>query len=228
MNSTQQIKKSARYGTEDEPKHTIDWIDIDWKSSTNHSRDYLKMNRYLLDDTLPSGGKVDFQQFKSLPQIPIKELRMLRKLNKKQELLTLLVEFTVNCREMQYLMDGNHRTSILLLYELLHTFDISSYKLDPIRLYVLYSNCGQSAWADRKQDIVKYCTRRTRLVDSISNKEEYREKVKYLWYWNSWFEVMSNVEQNWLNEKKRSELHLSKKYNLSAYRNWKTIHKERK
>lgn len=233
-----EVKRSARYG--ESPKHTIDWVDIDWKSSKNHAGDYLRMNRIILDDTLPSGDKADFQQFQrqSFPQIPIEKLIMLRELNKKQELLNFLIEFTVNCRNMQYLMDGNHRTSILLLFELLGTFDISCCKLDPIRLYVLYSNCGQDNWSERKQNILKYCTKRTRLVshDHVTREdsEEIRRRVKHLWYWNSWFEVMSQVEQDWLtgNEteligKNQSELYASKRANLNVYRNWKTIHKER-
>ena len=223
-----EVKRSARYGGQ--PQNTIEWVDIDWKSSENHTEDYLTLNRFILDDTLPSGDKADFQPFKrqSFPPIPIKKLDMMRNSKMKQELLTLLIEFTVKCRNMQYLMDGNHRTSILLLLTLLYTFEISSYKLDPIRLYVLYSNCCQDDWSERKQDILNYCDKKTRL-GLVSHDNEKRQeiagRVKYLWHWNSWFEVMSKLEQDWL--RNRLRLHESKRNNLAAYRNWEIVHKER-
>lgn len=103
---------------------------------------------------------------------------------------------------------------------------------------MLYSNCGQDDWAERRRDILKYCLKRTRLglvaPRDDAHREEIRGKVKYLWFWNSWFEVMSKCEQNWVKEKdselketNRLKLHSSKRNNLTVYKNWRMIHTER-
>ena len=238
------VERSARYGPQ--PKNALEWVDIDWKTSNDHTKDYFTLNRYILDDTLPSGNKADFQQYKrqAFTNLPIDALTTLRQSNKKRELLTLVIKLTVNCRIAQYMMDGNHRTSILLLFELLHAFDISSYQLDPLQLYVLYSNCCQDDWDSRRQSILNYCMKRAHAGPGVSTtldqKKSIRFKIKNLWYWNSWFEVMSRVEQNWillkspltssqveLKEEYLLKLNASKRSNLACYRCWRTIHRER-
>ena len=102
----------------------------------------------------------------------------------------------VRLRPDQVFDDGNHRTAILLLYEVL-----SEHKLllqaKPVTLYIMLSNRshfsehGRYAWSEIERMMYQHCRHRLKLVSKVASAEErvhlYINAVKSLDIVNSLF-----------------------------------------
>ncbi|KAJ3377450.1 hypothetical protein HDU92_008284 [Lobulomyces angularis] len=229
------IERNKRYGKK--PNKELEWKEIDWINNPDSDAEkFLQLNCYILDNTLPSGRAAAFQQYKkqNFKPIPIKQLQQHQ--FKKKEMLSLIVNYTIDCRISQYLEDGNHRTSILLLYELCSVLKLKCFA-NPIKLYILFSNCAQVSWDLKIAEIIKYCVNHSNFDNQLDFSQERKNnalKVKYLWYWNSFFEVISINQSIWYRsndfeqrEKIKNKLHCAKRNNSSVYKFSKIINKER-
>lgn len=207
-------KRSPRYGPN--PKRTIPWESCS-KNGTLGER-ILSLNKFLLDDTLPDGSRCTWV---GTPP----EFRYPTNLRKsKCEAIASVVQFAIELRRNQRLQDGNHRTSILLMFELLADAGIHC-DADVVDLYILLSNGGNDAsyelWTERQTQIERFLQRSTRRkVVGDEQRYHFAMNVKSLWKWSTLFEDLNKVTdiKNLRKIKRRSQ---------KRYQQWYRLRKER-
>ena len=152
----------------------------------------LQMNRFLLDDTLPDNSRCGYQRNTYSLSYPagVSRTRSFR------ENIECVVSFAFSVRVNQYFWDGNHRTSILAVFELLADVNILC-NADPVAMYVILSNGGnEHDYEDVKVrvcELTKYIRRHSKIVPIVTYAQRVYNalNVKALWRWSSFFEEMS-------------------------------------
>jgi hypothetical protein len=225
-------KRSPRYGTE--PTESIPWRKL--SKFGDSDTEAFALNQFLLDGVVPSGVSCQFRgsnYVAAFPKFPLcDDLAM-------KDTVEKIVRFAVTVRRpaingLQFFLDGNHRTAILLIYELLAEYKIRCLA-DPVRLYILISNRKEEDWDIRIKALVKEVKRTSRkLPYSVSdNRREHAAfGVKILWRWNTLFEELfkqvakfprsSEEERNRI----RRALHYTKKKSPKRYHQWKWLYQE--
>lgn len=213
-------KRSPRYGPN--PQRTIEWIPFVVSPWTDNT--LLQMNGYLLDDTLPSGSACCYRR-RSPPTCTISSGCI-------REIVQSVTEYAVRLRLGQYLEDGNHRTSILVVFELLALHGIQC-EADAVTLYILISNRCQTEWKSRTARLSHYIYKNSRVRSvSINRRHQVAKEVKALWRWNSFFDNLNKLyfdytfsrgEQRLVLQK---QLRAVKKKNIKRYKQWLWLFRE--
>lgn len=182
-------KRSARYGRV--PEITIPWTN--GKSTKMNLADRcLQLNRFLLDNTLPGGGECCFKKphfHDQFPQVP----QGLSRTNTLEKNAKIVAKLVMDMRYNQYFEDGNHRTSILTLFELLADIGIRCHA-DVVDLYVVISNGGNEKppfdkIEDRTDELARLIRRTARWAEVLDKERETNAlNVKSLPKWNTLFE----------------------------------------
>lgn len=122
----------------------------------------LELNRYLLDGVNPDGTPCQYRcDSGTFPDIAEQQREM-----SKREVVTSVVEEAVSVRICQLFVDGNHRTSILSMYEKLAD---AGWLLDAsaVDLYILISNRKRHDWSEVKSPMVNLIVRHLRPCNVI-------------------------------------------------------------
>lgn len=149
----------------------------------------LRWNRYLLDDILADGSQCRYQIHVTF--------------NKPPNDLDTIIDFAIGVRSNQLFADGNHRTAVLSIFELLADQGKILKKADPFELYLILSHrkcprqCCLTEDGCRQQvkiSLRKYLLRRIRRTDvTEDSRRTSAESVKAIARWNT--AMMESVDR---------------------------------
>ncbi len=186
---------------------------------------YLHLNRFLLDDVLPDGDKCSFQ-FEPRMVVPLSLLT-----GSVKDVIKAAVRLGVGIRRNQYFWDGNHRTAILVVLELLAMAGVHCVT-DVVTLYLLFSNGGNQRhvedWNSRTFKIERVLKRSCRrLTVTPAHRERKALEVKRLCEWNTLFEEMCKCTHGQRSSKQCRMLRTIKRQCPRLYLQWTRLCGER-
>ena len=147
----------------------------------------LELNKYVLNGFNPNHTPAGLVQDKIYPSWELIESTC------KKDIIKNAVINAIKVRIDQRFYDGNHRTSILAIYEYLVDNKLCL-KIDPVYLYILISNRQNESWITIQEKMIKAIMKYTYFCEiNIDFREQSGELVKQLPDWNKFFEDLFSI-----------------------------------
>jgi hypothetical protein len=177
----------------------------------------IALNRFMTNEVSTRDGEYKSVQSSSLSaETFYRRYLKLPEGGSARQILKAAISNAIRLRAEQVFHDGNHRTALLLLYEVLAERKLLL-QASPMTLYILLSNRsdfsehGQLSWEDVENRMFQHCRSRLKFLDTIPTGQErpmlFANEVKTLEFGNSLFnqfaEQWYSTETRYLNSERR-------------------------
>jgi hypothetical protein len=130
----------------------------------------VELNRYITNNISTRAGTYQSIQFNVSPEIFSKRYMDVGSFGARHVLKETISKI-VRLRRDQVFYDGNHRTALLLLYEILAEHKLLL-QANPFALYIRLSNRGETNWESVERSMYQYCKSRLKLLSSVPKLAE--------------------------------------------------------